>query len=193
MNPDPIDQFVTWFSEAQQAAVPLPHAMTVATVTKDGKLSARMMLLRGVDHRGFVFHTNYESRKGRELSENPRAALVFWWEPLLRQVRVEGSVEILSAEESDEYFATRPRGHQLEAHASPQSQVIGGRIELEERFRVANRKFEGRDIIRPSWWGGYRVVPETVEFWQEGVNRLHDRLRYQRRNHGAWVLERLAP
>jgi len=193
MLPDPIEQFIRWFSEAEQAGIPQPNAMTLATAAKDGAPSARMVLLKGVDSRGFVFYTNFDSRKGRELNENPRAALLFWWEPLQRQVRVEGRVQRLDEAESDAYFASRPRGHQLQAHASLQSRVIPHRDELEERFRAAEEEFEGRQVARPRWWGGFRVVPESVEFWQEGPNRLHDRLRYRREAGGGWRLERLAP
>jgi len=193
MDPDPIQQFISWFQEAEQARVPQPEAMTLATASRTGKPSARLVLLRGVDERGFVFFTNYESRKGQDLRENRVAALVFYWLPLSRQVRVEGRVEPLSAPESDAYFAQRPRGHQIEAHASPQSQVIKDRAFLEQRFKDAARRFEGWDVPRPRHWGGYRVVPEVVEFWLEGEHRLHDRLRYRRDNANRWVIERLAP
>jgi pyridoxamine 5'-phosphate oxidase len=152
-----------------------------------------MVLLKGVDERGFVFFTNYESRKAQDLRENPFAALVFNWLPLSRQVRVEGTVEPLGADESDVYFASRPRGHQIEAHASPQSQVIEDRAFLDKQFKDVAQKFAGQDVPRPMHWGGYRVVPELLEFWQEGESRLHDRLRYRRDNTDHWVIERLAP
>jgi len=193
MDADPIKQFVRWFQEAEQVEVPLPNAMTLATSSRQNKPSARVVLLKSVDERGFVFFTNYESRKAQDLMENPLAALVFSWLHLARQVRVEGSVEPLDSSESDEYFASRPRGHQIEAHASPQSQVVKNRSFLEQQFEDVARTFEAQVVPRPLHWGGYRVVPEMVEFWQEGESRLHDRLRYRRDNSGDWVIERLAP
>ena len=193
MKDDPIRQFLSWFQEAEQAQVPQPEAMTLATSNRQGKPAARIVLLRGVDERGFVFYTNYESRKGRELLENPAAALVFHWHPLSRQVRIEGVVEQLRAAESDQYFAGRPRGNQLEAHASPQSQVISDRVYLDRQFTEVEQRFHGVDVPRPPHWGGFRIVPEAVEFWQQGEHRLHDRLRYRRDNTGGWVIERLAP
>lgn len=193
MDHDPIKQFVSWFQEAEQAGIPLPNAMTLATSNGQSKPSARMVLLRGIDERGFVFFTNYESRKGQDLRENPVASLVFFWPSLSRQVRVEGSVELCEASESDVYFASRPRGHQIEAHASPQSQVAEDRLFLEKRFKDMAQKFNGKNVPRPPYWGGYRVIPELMEFWQEGENRLHDRLRYRRKNTDNWVIERLAP
>jgi len=193
MNPDPTKQFLDWLQNAEQARVEQPEAMTLATTNRQGQPAARIVLLRGVDERGFLFYTNYESRKGQELLENPAAALVVFWQPLSRQVRVEGRVEPLSAAESDRYFARRPRGHQLEAHASPQSQVIRDRNALEEQFNDVTQKFTGQDVPRPPHWGGYRVIPEVVEFWQQGEHRLHDRLRYRRADTGGWLIERLAP
>jgi len=193
MDPDPIRQFVRWFQEAERAEIPLPNAMALATSGRQGKPSARMVLLKGVDERGFVFYTNYESRKAHDLRENPLAALVFCWLPLSRQVRVEGTVEPLEPFESDVYFASRPRGHQIEAHASPQSQVVQDRLLLEKQFEGVAQKFAGQVVPRPPHWGGYRVVPELLEFWQEGENRLHDRLRYRRDQAGHWLIERLAP
>lgn len=193
MNPDPIKQFGRWFQDAEQTEIPLPNAMTLATANSQGKPSARIVLLKGVDERGFVFFTNHESRKGRELQENPFAALVFNWLPLSRQVRVEGTVELLEPGESDEYFASRPRGSQIGAHASPQSQVVKDRAFLEQQFNDTTQKFAGLDVPRPQNWGGYRVVPDVVEFWQEKQSRLHDRLRYRRDTSGLWVIERLAP
>jgi len=167
--------------------------MTLATASRAGKPSARMVLLKEVDARGFVFYTNYQGRKARELKENPFASLVFYWQPLSRQVRVEGAVERVAADESDRYFASRPRGHQLEAHASSQSQVIKDRGFLEEQFKTFTQMFAGQEIPRPAHWGGYRLLPETLEFWQEGEHRLHDRLRYRRVEDDQWVIERLAP
>jgi len=193
LDPDPFKQFTRWFSDAEQAELPLHNAMTLATASRAGKPSARMVLLKEVDARGFVFYTNYEGRKARELKENPFAALVFYWQPLSRQVRVEGAVERVASDESDRYFASRPRGHQLEAHASSQSQVIKDRGFLEEQFKIFTQMFAGQEIPRPAHWGGYRLLPETLEFWQEGEHRLHDRLRYRRVDDDQWVIERLAP
>jgi len=193
LDPDPFKQFTRWFSDAEQAELPLHNAMTLATASRAGKPSARMVLLKEVDARGFVFYTNYQGRKARELKENPFASLVFYWQPLSRQVRVEGAVERVAADESDRYFASRPRGHQLEAHASSQSQVIKDRGFLEEQFKTFTQMFAGQEIPRPAHWGGYRLLPETLEFWQEGEHRLHDRLRYRRVEDDQWVIERLAP
>jgi pyridoxamine 5'-phosphate oxidase len=193
LDPDPFKQFTRWFSDAEQAELPLHNAMTLATASRAGKPSARMVLLKEVDARGFVFYTNYQGRKARELKENPFASLVFYWQPLSRQVRVEGAVERVAADESDRYFASRPRGHQLEAHASSQSQVIKDRGFLEEQFKTFTQMFAGQEIPRPAHWGGYRLLPETLEFWQEGEHRLHDRLRYRRVDDDQWVIERLAP
>ena len=193
LDPDPFKQFTRWFADAEQAELPLHNAMTLATASRAGKPSARMVLLKEVDARGFVFYTNYQGRKARELKENPFAALVFYWQPLSRQVRVEGAVERVAADESDRYFASRPRGHQLEAHASSQSQVIKDRGFLEEQFKTFTQMFAGQEIPRPAHWGGYRLIPDTLEFWQEGEHRLHDRLRYRRIDHYQWVIERLAP
>lgn len=193
MDTDPIRQFGNWYREAEQANIALPNAMTLATSSPQGNPSARVVLLKKVDERGFVFFTNYQSRKAQELEMNPLAALVFYWPPLSRQVRVEGRVEKLLPVESDEYFASRPQGHQIAAHASPQSQVVMGRQVLDEQFQVVARKFEGQVVPRPEHWGGYLLVPESLEFWQQGENRVHDRLRYRRVDAGSWVMERLAP
>ena len=193
LAPDPFTQFGAWFDEVAQADIREPNAMTLATATPDGRPSARMVLLKGVDARGFAFFTNYESRKGAELAANPRAALVFFWVQLERQVRVEGRVERLSAEESDAYFASRPEGSQLGAWASQQSAVLPDRGPLEARYEELRAQYEGHEVPRPPFWGGFRVVPETVEFWQGRVNRLHDRLRYRRQDDGSWVIERLSP
>jgi pyridoxamine 5'-phosphate oxidase len=193
LAPDPFTQFGAWFDEVTQADIREPNAMTLATATPDGQPSARMTLLKGVDARGFVFYTNYKSRKGNELTTNPRAALVFFWVQLERQVRVEGRVERVSGEESDSYFASRPEGSQLGAWASQQSAVLPDRGRLEARYEELRAQYEGQEIPRPSFWGGYRVVPEMVEFWQGRVNRLHDRLRYRRQADGSWAIERLSP
>ncbi len=191
-GPDPLALFRAWFAQAEAAALPQPEAMTLATATPDGRPAARVVLLRGLDERGFVFFTNYRSRKGEELAANPRAALVFFWSELHRQVRVEGRVEPVSAAESDAYFRTRPRGSRVGAWASPQSEVIADRAFLEERARAFAALYPGEDVPRPPHWGGYRVLPEVIEFWQGQPDRLHDRLRY-RREGPAWVRERLAP
>jgi pyridoxamine 5'-phosphate oxidase len=191
LDPDPLAQFRAWFEEATEAGVPFPQAMTLATVSAGGLPSARIVLLKRLDT-GFVFHTNYRSRKGRELEAGRRAALVFHWQPLGRQVRIEGTVERVAPEESAAYFASRPRGAQLEAWASPQSEPIGSRAELEELFEAATAEHEGRDVPPPPFWGGYRLVPERIEFWQHGDDRLHDRLLYER-DGADWRLVRLAP
>ena len=190
---DPIEQFRAWFSTALTSQLPEPNAMTLATATRDGTPSARMVLLKGFDQNGFVFYTNYESRKGRELEGNPRAALVFYWPELERQIRIEGRVEKLSPDESDAYFASRPLGSRLGAWASHQSEVIPGRQVLESRLQELEAEYKDRDIPRPPHWGGYRVRPEAIEFWQGRPSRLHDRLRYRKLEDGAWVMERLSP
>jgi pyridoxamine 5'-phosphate oxidase len=192
VDPDPVVQFGRWFDDARAADLVEPSAMTLATATADGVPSARMVLLRGVDERGFVFYTNYESRKAAELAANPRAALVFWWGALQRQVRVEGPVQPTSQEESAAYFRTRPPGSRLSAWASPQSRVIPGREVLDQRVAELAARHPDGDVPLPPFWGGYRLVPEVVELWQQRPNRLHDRLRYTR-TPGGWRLERLAP
>lgn len=196
---DPIEQFRTWFDEAQDAEVTEPNAMTLATAAPDGTPSARIVLLKGIDERGFRLYTNYESQKGTELDQNPHAALVFWWGPLERQVRIEGTVERLPEDESTDYFHSRPRGSQLGAWASPQSRVVDSREDLEENLEAVKEKYADADVIpRPGHWGGYVVKPTQIEFWQGRPNRLHDRLRYRRPDADAeagddWMLERLAP
>jgi len=190
---DPFRQFQLWFDAAIAAELPEPNAMTLATATTDGRPSARMVLLKQADERGFVFFSNYESRKGGELAANPHVALVFFWVQLERQVRVEGSVEHVSAAESDTYFHSRPLGSQLGSAASHQSQVIAGREVLEARVAELEAEYGESELPRPDFWGGFRVIPEVVEFWQGRANRLHDRLRYRKDEDGQWVVERLSP
>lgn len=189
----PVEQFRRWFDEALAAGLHEPNAMTVATATPDGRPSARVVLLKGFDERGFVFYTNYDGRKGRELEENPRATLLFYWGELERQVRIEGRVRRVAGEESDAYFASRPRGSRLGAAASRQSRPVGSRGLLEERLRELEAAYKGRGVPRPGFWGGYRVEPESFEFWQGRQNRLHDRLVYRRERAEGWVMERLQP
>ncbi|GAA3449865.1 pyridoxamine 5'-phosphate oxidase [Dactylosporangium matsuzakiense] len=184
-----LDQFATWFGDAMDAGLPEPNAMLLATASADGRPSARTVLLKGYDQRGFTFFTNYESRKGGDLAGNPRATLVFPWYHLKRQVIASGSVTKVSREETAEYFAVRPRGAQLGAWASPQSSVIGSRADLEQRLAEAERRFGDGAIEPPPHWGGFRVEPDEVEFWQGRQNRLHDRLRYT----ADGKIERLAP
>ncbi len=190
-HPHPIEQFRGWFDEALAANLHEPNAMTLATARQD-KPSARVVLLKGFDERGFVFYTNYEGRKGRELEENPYCALAFYWGELERQVRVEGRASRVSTEDSDAYFRSRPRGSQLGAWASAQSRPVEDRDALEERLRDLEEEYEGREVPRPPFWGGYRVEPEAIEFWQGRENRLHDRLLY-RRSGGGWEIKRLSP
>lgn len=190
---DPVALFETWFRLAGKIDIHEPNAMALATATPDGRPSMRIVLLKGFDRAGFTFFTNYESRKGRELATNPHASLLFWWEPLERQVRIEGAIEKLSAAESDEYYYSRPLGSRLGAWVSEQSQVIPGRAVLDERFAELQAEYGDKHPDRPPFWGGYRLIPETFEFWQGGVNRLHDRLRYRRRPEAGWLRERLSP
>ena len=189
---DPVAQFAQWYERAQATVKPLPDAVALATATPAGHPSLRMVLLKGFDAHGFVFYTNFRSRKGRELARNPRAALLFYWGEIGRQVRIDGRVEKLMARESDEYFATRPRGSQLSAWASPQSALVAGRGPLERRFAAFARKYPGA-VPRPPHWCGYRLVPEAFEFWQGREDRLHDRILYRRVRGGRWRIERLAP
>jgi pyridoxamine 5'-phosphate oxidase len=193
VEPNPIDLFRRWFDDAIASGSRLPDAMTLATATKDGKPSARMVLLKQIDERGFVFYTNYLSQKARELDDNPRAALVLYWVQLDRQVRVEGEVERISAAESDEYFETRPRESQIGALASPQSEVIESREILEKRYAELNDLYRNRSVGRPAHWGGYRLKPERIEFWQNRPGRLHDRILYDAQADGSWTIKRLAP
>ncbi|HVL23515.1 MAG TPA: pyridoxamine 5'-phosphate oxidase [Thermomicrobiales bacterium] len=191
---DPMLQFTTWFTEVCDTAIAEANAMVISTVGADNVPSSRAVLLKQFDQRGFVFFTNYESQKGRELAHNPHVAALFYWPTLQRQVRIVGVAEPISATESDHYFASRPRGSQLGAAVSPQSEPIPDRHWLEERFAEAERAL-GPDgqIARPAHWGGYRIAPQTVEFWQGRPNRLHDRIRYRRGDEGEWTIERLAP
>lgn len=192
VHPNPIEQFRVWFEEAIAADLHEPNAMTVATATPEGAPSVRVVLLKSFDESGFVFHTNYEGRKGRELEGNPRCALLFYWGELERQVRIEGRAGRVSPEESDAYFRSRPRGGHLGAWASRQSQPIQSRADLETQVREVEARYEGREVPRPPFWGGYRVAPEVVEFWQGRENRLHDRLVYRRARDG-WEVARLQP
>jgi pyridoxamine 5'-phosphate oxidase len=194
VDPNPFAQFDRWFAEAAQAGVRMPEAAAVATATADGEPSVRMVLVKETDAGGFVFYTNYESRKGSELAANPQAALLFYWDPLGRQVRIEGPVERLTAAESAAYVRSRPPGSQLSALASPQSRVVvGGRDELEARVAELAAQYAGGEPPVPDNWGGFRLKPQTFEFWQHREDRLHDRLLYRRVPTGSWTIERLAP
>lgn len=191
---DPIEQFKQWLGDARTAELIEPTAMTLATATPDGRPSARIVLLKGIDENGFVFFTNYTSRKGHQLDANPWAALVFWWDVLERQVRVEGTVSRIMPEASDAYFQSRPRGSQLGAWVSPQSQPISARNVLDSNLADVEAQFAGQAVPRPPYWGGFRLKPVAIEFWQGRPSRLHDRLRYTRtEDDDLWHLERLAP
>ena len=189
----PFEQFELWFRQAGDTKIDLPDAMTLATVSKDGIPSARIVLLRGFDKRGLVFYTDYQSQKGQELTENPNAALVFYWRELDRQIRVAGSVSTVSREESETYFRSRPVGSQLAALASNQGEVIPNREELECRYKQLMETYRHKQIPLPPYWGGFRLSPDWFEFWQGRPNRLHDRLRYTHRPDGSWKIERLSP
>jgi pyridoxamine 5'-phosphate oxidase len=188
---DPFEQFAVWFEQAQEV-VPLAEAMVLATASPDGTPAARFLLLKKFGPEGFVFHTDYRSAKAADLDANPRAALAFWWPQLGLQVRITGIVERLDSEASDTYFRTRPRERQLGAWASHQSQPLADRAELERDLETVSERFQGQDVERPEHWGGFRVVPEAIEFWQQGTTRLHDRFRYRHEGDG-WTIERLSP
>ena len=192
LDPDPLRQFQAWYEAAVAADASRPDAVALATTTPDGRPSVRIVLLKSADSSGFVFYSGYESRKGRELEANPRAALCFYWHELGRQARVEGTVERVPTEDSDAYFATRPSGSQLSASASRQSEVVAGRRELEKAVEALRARSGEGALSRPETWGGYAVLPETYEFWQHREDRLHDRFRY-RRDGDSWVIERLSP
>ena len=193
VDPNPVIQFQKWFDQVCSVDIPEPNAMTVATVSSEGKPSARMVLLKDYDGRGFVFYTNYNSRKGQELIANPHAALVFWWAQLERQVRITGSVEKISAQESDEYFHSRPFNSRLGAWTSNQSEIVSSRQTLEQRLQQLQAKYKDLEVPRPPHWGGFRVIPAEIEFWQGRSSRLHDRLLYSKNNDSTWKIERLSP
>ncbi|PST82965.1 pyridoxamine 5'-phosphate oxidase [Pedobacter yulinensis] len=190
---DPILQFAIWFENAVQANIYEPNVMTVATANAQGRPSARILLLKGYDQEGFVFYTNYNSRKGDHLAENPQAALLFFWDELERQVRIEGTVSKIGEERSVQYFQSRPRGSQIGAAASPQSRVIPDRAYLEDKVNMLTAQFDGQDVPKPLEWGGYQLRPDYVEFWQGRPSRLHDRIAYRLMENGIWVKNRLAP
>lgn len=192
LDPNPFVQFERWWEEAVNV-VREPETICLATSDKNGQPRARMVLLRGRDERGFCFFTNYESAKGHDLEENPKASLLWYVEPLGRQVRIEGAVERVSPEESDNYFNSRPRGHQIGAHASHQSQAIASRVELQDAVQESERRFEGGEVPRPPHWGGYRVIPHFFEFWQHREDRLHDRVFYSPDSNGGWNRQRHQP
>ena len=194
IDSDPIKQFQQWLNDAMQTDMQEPNAMNLATVSDDHTVSSRTVLLKGLDDRGFVFFTNYESKKSRDLESTRQAALCFWWPKLERQVRVEGSISRVSAQESDDYYHSRPRGSQIGAHASPQSQVLTSYDELQQRVDALEQQFsDAEEIPRPEYWGGYRVTPKVIEFWQGRPSRLHDRIRFRLDSENRWIIERLAP
>ena len=190
---NPYSQFEKWFTEALNAEVLEPNAMTLATANTDGIPSARIVLLKEFTDQGFVFYTNYDSQKGKEIESNPYAALIFFWADLERQIRIEGVVEKVSEEESNQYFHSRPKGSQLGALTSPQSQTIASREFLEEKLADLEKEYEDKEVIKPEYWGGYRVIPNRIEFWQGRSNRLHDRIVYIQEKDQSWKFERLAP
>ncbi|MCE7072537.1 pyridoxamine 5'-phosphate oxidase [Dyadobacter sp. CY327] len=192
LDPNPFTQFKLWFDEALSAGVVEPNAMVLSTVS-DGRPSARVVLLKDLDQAGFTFFTNYESKKAKEMESDPFVAVTFFWKELERQVRIEGKVEKTTNQESAEYFAVRPRGSQIGAWASTQSEHLASRAELEERTLLLEQKFEGAEVPRPPHWGGYRVIPHYFEFWQGRSSRLHDRLVYKKTDEGSWEIERLYP
>ena len=193
IDPNPIKQFEIWMQEALDAKIHQPNAMTLTTVSSSGAPSARIVLMKEVKEVGFVFFTNYRSKKSRDMAENPQAALTLLWLPQSRQIRIEGIVRKTSDEVSDAYFKTRPRGSQIGAWASAQSEVVGSRADLEQKFEIIEKQYEGVDVPRPAHWGGYVLEPGMVEFWQGRPSRLHDRIKYRKEESGEWVIERLAP
>jgi len=193
IDPNPLGQFGIWFRDAETAGIRIPEAAALATASGEGAPAVRMVLVKSFDDRGFVFYSNYASRKGHELDANPRGALLFYWDPLGRQVRIEGPVDHVSVSESTAYTRSRPRASQLSALASPQSQTIDSRAALEERVAELQARYGKGDLPLPSHWGGFRLTAESVEFWQQRHDRLHDRLRYRRRDDAHWMVERLAP
>ena len=193
VDPNPVIQFQKWFDQACSIDIPEPNAMTIATVSLEGKPSARIVLLKQYDCRGFVFYTNYNSRKGQELIANPHAALVFWWAQLERQVRITGDVEKVSPQESDEYFHSRPFNSRLGAWTSNQSEIVSSREILEQRLQQLQTKYQDLEVPRPPHWGGFRVIPAEIEFWQGRSSRLHDRLVYSKCSDDTWKIERLSP
>ncbi len=193
LDPDPFAQFRAWLQEAEDAGIPMPNAMGVATADARGRPSVRHVLLRGFDERGFVFFSNYASRKARQLAENPYAALVFLWKALDRQVNTTGTVERIARDESEAYFRTRPREARIGAWASRQSEVIAHREALDARYAEFDAKYPGDDVPLPAYWGGFRLSPDAIEFWQARLHRLHDRFRYSRQPDGNWLIERLSP
>ena len=190
---NPIKQFTIWFEEALAAQIPQPNAMTLATTNSEGKPSARIVLLKDFNEQGFVFYTNYGSMKGQQLQKNPWAALVFWWVELERQIRIEGKVEKVSQSESDAYFQSRPRSSQLGAWVSNQSELIDNRKILDQQLEELKQKYADKKVPRPPYWGGFRVIPQSIEFWQGRPSRLHDRLLYRLVEDGSWIRKRLSP
>jgi pyridoxamine 5'-phosphate oxidase len=193
VNSNPVLQFETWFKAAVDAQVNEPNAMAVSTVSPEGRPSSRIVLLRNFDENGFVFYTNYNSRKGNEIAANPHAALLFFWPELERQVRIEGRLIVQTAAESDSYFASRPRSSRLGAWTSPQSTKINSRLVLDSELAATTARFENKDVPRPEWWGGYVLQPDYFEFWQGRESRLHDRICYEKDTAGQWITSRLAP
>ena len=196
VDPSPFVEFRRWFDAAVAANIPLANAMTLSTVSRDGQPSGRIVLLKEIDERGLVFFTNYNSKKSDDLTRNPRASLLFWWMPLQRQVRIEGVVSMIADADSDEYFASRPRASNLSAMASPQSEAVPNRAALEMAVAALDERLDGKQLVRPARWGGYRVRPVAFEFWQGRLDRLHDRIRYRATSdelHSTWSISRLAP